>query len=403
MDGAKLKYGFLNNHHTLVKRLSTPSLIPDVYSEGLITSDEKSLILSKPADGQKADLLLSIIHRQGVSNPQVYCTLLSLLSDESVTSGQNLGDVVEKIKKDSLSEEVAMKFDYKRRVLEEDDRAAMLKHKWTIVQSLSVQEILPQLISYGAISLEDKVEIDSEATPNEQALKLFTIIESQGSRAFNSFVNVLLDSDRQRHLGEQLRGTEQHIVPPGRADSFPMEEVLRRGHVPPRQGVYVERKDLIQKIRKALKEMTDKQEGWVLVHGIAGFGKTVLAAEAVRDQKMVEAFPGGIHWLTVGKLSDHQGDIDRSKILSKLQTLILRLDEGNINRQMPSVEAAKDYLQKVIEEQYPKSLLILDDVWSNEVLNAFSVRCRILVTTRVAGLISPVLVKNVHSVCFRWV
>ena len=53
---------------------------------------------------------------------------------------------------------------------------------------------------------------------------------------------------------------------------------------------------------------------------------------------------------------------------------------------------------QVIAEQYPKMLLILDDVWSHDVINAFSVRCRILVTTRVAALISPVLVKNVHSV-----
>ena len=53
---------------------------------------------------------------------------------------------------------------------------------------------------------------------------------------------------------------------------------------------------------------------------------------------------------------------------------------------------------QVIREQYPKSLLILDDVWSYEVVNAFSVRCRILVTSRKAGLVSPVGVNNVFSV-----
>ncbi len=58
-------------------------------------------------------------------------------------------------------------------------------------------------------------------------------------------------------------------------------------------------------------------------------------------------FSGGVHWLTVGKLSDRNGDIDRAKLQSKLQTLINRLDRSNSNCQLSSVEAAKDYLQKV--------------------------------------------------------
>ncbi len=56
---------------------------------------------------------------------------------------------------------------------------------------------------------------------------------------------------------------------------------------------------------------------------------------------------GGVHWLTVGKLSDHRGDVDRAQVLSKLQQLILRLDKSNSNRQLQSADAANDYLQKV--------------------------------------------------------
>ena len=49
----------------------------------------------------------------------------------------------------------------------------------------------------------------------------------------------------------------------------------------------------------------------------------------------------------MGKLSNHNGEVDRGKLQSKLQTLILRLDKSNFNCQLQSVEAAKDYLQKV--------------------------------------------------------
>lgn len=128
---------------------------------------------------------------------------------------------------------------------------------------------------------------------------------------------------------------------------------------------------------------------WVVVHGMAGFGKTVLAAEAVRDAVVLdEIFPGerarscvgwakwsgrlgvvammsqyrvtvvlivltsgplgGVHWLTLGKLTDRYGDVDGAKLLSKLQALILRLDMSNSNQQLPSVETAKNYLQKVL-------------------------------------------------------
>ena len=40
-----------------------------------------------------------------------------------------------------------------------------------------------------------------------------------------------------------------------------VEEVLKRGHVPPRHGVYVERKAIIQKIQEELYKLKD-QDGY---------------------------------------------------------------------------------------------------------------------------------------------
>ena len=42
-----------------------------------------------------------------------------------------------------------------------------------------------------------------------------------------------------------------------------MEEVLKRAHVPPRHGVYVERRAMIQKIREELYKLKD-QDGYEL-------------------------------------------------------------------------------------------------------------------------------------------
>lgn len=55
----------------------------------------------------------------------------------------------------------------------------------------------------------------SEVTPNEQALKLLSVIQDRGSQAFNDFISVLLESDRHKHLGELLQGHHGHVSPIG--------------------------------------------------------------------------------------------------------------------------------------------------------------------------------------------
>ena len=158
-SGKLLKYGFLHNHALLVRRLSTTSILAHVYSEGLVTSQEKARIESQYAEGSRTDILLDILHRQGVANSNVYLTFFNLLSDESITSGQNLEDVLKQIKKDAVSEEVRATFQYERRLLEENDHSTMLKYKATIVRTLSVDNILPELVSCGVVSSADKMKI----------------------------------------------------------------------------------------------------------------------------------------------------------------------------------------------------------------------------------------------------
>lgn len=55
---------------------------------------------------------------------------------------------------------------------------------------------------------------------------------------------------------------------------------------------------------------------------------------------------GGVHWLTVGQMTNSRGELDSGKLLSKLQTVILRLDKNKTYRP-PNIEAATDYLQQV--------------------------------------------------------
>lgn len=48
--------------------------------------------------------------------------------------------------------------------------------------------------------------------------------------------------------------------------------------------------------------MTD---GWVVLNGMGGSGKTTLAAEALRDDVLLkDCFPDGVFWLTIGQITE---------------------------------------------------------------------------------------------------
>ena len=153
---------------------------------------------------------------------------------------------------------------------------------------------------------------------------------------------------------------------------------------------------MMEKIHTELRRLKDT-DGWVVMHGMAGFGKTVLAAEAVRDATLLqEIFPGGVFWLTVGQMKNCSGEIDPALLLSKMQALIMRLDESRYRP--PNLEEASDYLQKVMMRQHPRALLVLDDIWSPYVAQAFGVRCRTMVTSRNQAIASSVATPHVYHV-----
>uniref|UniRef100_A0A8I4A185 Apoptotic protease-activating factor 1 n=1 Tax=Callithrix jacchus TaxID=9483 RepID=A0A8I4A185_CALJA len=153
--------------------------------------------------------------------------------------------------------------------------------------------------------------------------------------------------------------------------------VLCEGGVPQRPVVFVARKKLVNAIQQKLSKLNG-DPGWVTIYGMAGCGKSVLAAEAVRDHSLLKhCFPGGVHWVSVGKQ-------DKSGLLMKLQNLCTRLDQDeSFSQRLPlNIEEAKDRLRILMLRKHPSCLLILDDIWDPWVLKAFDNQCQILLTTR---------------------
>lgn len=63
--------------------------------------------------------------------------------------------------------------------------------------------------------------------------------------------------------------------------------MLCEGGVPQRPVVFVTRKKLVNAIQQKLWKLNG-EAGWVTIYGMAGCGKSVLAAEAVRDHSLLE-------------------------------------------------------------------------------------------------------------------
>ena len=154
MAGYELRCAFLANHHILIKKLDVEDLLPDCVSRGLLTLDEQELILHEATASQKTDRFLTIIHRRGQQNTGVFDELLKLLSDEDVTSGQLLDDVLIQIRTDSVDPEIQARFVNQQRC-GGDQPLSLQSIEDKIVNTLTVNEILPQLISRGVVSMQE--------------------------------------------------------------------------------------------------------------------------------------------------------------------------------------------------------------------------------------------------------
>ena len=108
---------------------------------------------------------------------------------------------------------------------------------------------------------------------------------------------------------------------------------------------------------------------------MAGSGKSVLASEVLRDPEItLKYFPDGVFWFRVGM-------IDQEKMLNKLKILLEKLNASSSSN-VSTVEFALELLRKQFINRYKNSLLILDDVWSSNIIQQFEICAKVMVTTR---------------------
>ena len=114
------------------------------------------------------------------------------------------------------------------------------------------------------------------------------------------------------------------------------------------------------------------------LHGMGGIGKSVLGAALARDAEVRRRFYDGIFWLTLGT--------DPKMVMRRQSDLAEMLD---VPHAFEDIDQGWTYLSKQLGNK--TCLIVLDDVWHAEDVKGFfndlGPQCRILITTRDAGII----------------
>ncbi|MEI2583108.1 NB-ARC domain-containing protein, partial [Scytonema sp. PRP1] len=142
---------------------------------------------------------------------------------------------------------------------------------------------------------------------------------------------------------------------------------------------FVERPEHHKQIKTCLLSLEGNRTGILVVsaiYGLAGIGKSTLAAAVAHDPEVQAQFPDGVLWVTLGQ---------QPNLLALLSNWIQSLKDYDYKPLTP--EDASKHLQTLLYDK--KALLVVDDAWNPEHVEPFRVggsSCRVLVTTREATI-----------------
>lgn len=144
---------------------------------------------------------------------------------------------------------------------------------------------------------------------------------------------------------------------------------------------YVERTSLVSVVVSHLTAAHAAGAPYVLI-GMGGGGKTVLASSVVRTKEIRERYRQGIFWVRVGRGGKDQ-----------LQALFAGLAREvsvapRVPHQFNSVDEVIQHLTQVAVDTLPR-LVVLDDVWEREVVDALQpTGLQLLMTTRRSSVVA---------------
>ncbi|CAL7936563.1 unnamed protein product [Xylocopa violacea] len=215
-------------------------------------------------------------------------------------------------------------------------------------------------------------KIKSGASKKEKAEILLDILPSCGPSAFNIFREAL------RHHYEWLSREMDYFEENGKFDSE--QKYISTPTLPPLLPLTVERKQKMKQLKDGLKQL--QSNGYIVLLGMKGFGKSSLTASTLRDTEFVKnVFHNEVYWIKFRY--KHPVDDEILIQLNRLYHLVKNieivpnsLDSGPLKESL--IYFLHDHFCK---EKHCDALLILDDVCDSKIIEAFDFQCKTLVTT----------------------
>ena len=187
------------------------------------------------------------------------------------------------------------------------------------------------------------------------------------NRVVNTITKTLEDRD-------PLRLNDAADIPPA-VPSFPK--------------AYVERTAMQEAAVSGLVNEERNATVTVSLWGMGGGGKTVLASSVVRDNRVRSSFRHGIFWFHFGQ----EGKASVALILGQLarEVAVAPTDTPHLcPNKFDSTDEVARHVSAIMKSKNLRCLVVLDNVWDVEVVNAFaSTGTHVLVTTRERTVIPP--------------
>ncbi|CAN0119504.1 unnamed protein product, partial [Ectocarpus sp. 4 AP-2014] len=165
-----------------------------------------------------------------------------------------------------------------------------------------------------------------------------------------------------------------------RPPSLPYMAAVPAGALDLPGSSYVERA-AVQEVADGLTAPDDPRTPYTVV-GMGGGGKSVLISAVVRKPSVREHFRGGIFWVRVGRGA-------KNSLLALLQGLAREMGAAptdyphGVPHVLGSLEQVQQHLAAVASTGTSPRLVVLDDVWEREVVDAFvPLGFKVVLTTR---------------------
>ncbi|GAB1542385.1 hypothetical protein NUACC21_50590 [Scytonema sp. NUACC21] len=228
---------------------------------------------------------------------------------------------------------------------------------------LSNQERARQLLQlYQKILQQDEISADNSLEQIELQLSGL-VLKNQGKlKIYNNLYASVFNQKWVNKVSVELR--QQKSLAPFHAPSLP--------------SYFVERPEVTRDLKKCLLDATASTSGLVVsaIHGLGGIGKSTLAAALAHAPDVLERFPDGVLWATLGQ---------EPNVLSLLTSWVQAL--GDYDFPCTNLHAVSHHLRSLLHKK--AALLVVDDVWDYTHALPFRVggsECRVLITTRNAEI-----------------